>query len=353
MEAFLFHFLAIVAFMIILHKYLGKRSRPKSPQPPEPSGALPIIGHLYMLLRGGVTLARSLSAFADKHGPIFTIRLGVHRAFVVSSLDVIKDFFTIHDKVFATRPPTAAGKYMGYNYAFFTFAPHGPYWRDIKKMVTLELLSKNRLDKLKHITAAEVDRCIKELYSYWAEDKGGAAPVPVEIDRWFCRLNFNVITKMIAGKRYFNTFDDAKDKNEAQEFEENIEELVRLSGILVPSDLVPYLEWMDLQGHLKAMKSVAKKLDILIGKWLEVHLHLDKNKQKLSSGDDDAQEDFIDLMLSVLPEEKLMHGYDRDTVIKATVLVCLSHFRVKIIFMYENHTSTPVINTWTPLSPEA
>ncbi|XP_043725928.1 xanthotoxin 5-hydroxylase CYP82C4-like [Telopea speciosissima] len=297
-----------------------------SPQfAPEPSGALPIIGHL-SLLRGLVPLSRSLGAIADKYGPIFMIRLGVHRALVVSSLEVIKECFTTHDKVFATRQPCAAGKYLGYNYAFLTFAPHGPYWREIKKTVTLELLSKNRLDMLKHIRKGEIDTCIQELYSYWAKNRGGgggAGPVSVEMDRWFCRLNFNVITKMIAGKRYFNTFDDtAKDENEeAGRFEKLIEELTRLSGIFVPSDVLPYLEWMDLQGHLKAMKSIAKEVDSLIGNWLEDHHHHhhlhEKNKQK-------QEEDFMDLMLSIFPdEEKLIYGYDRDTVIKATVLTLI------------------------------
>ncbi|KAJ4956437.1 hypothetical protein NE237_013220 [Protea cynaroides] len=150
-----------------------------------------------------------------------------------SSLDVMKDCFT-HDKIFSTRPPSAAGKYLGYNYAFITLAPRGPYWREIKKMITLQLLSKARIDMLKHIITDEVDTCIRELYSYWAKNTGsgsGSGLVLVEMNRWFCRLNLNVITMMMVGKRYFNTFDDAKDDiNEARRFEKAIEEQWNIHG---------------------------------------------------------------------------------------------------------------------------
>ncbi|XP_042489272.1 cytochrome P450 CYP82H23-like [Macadamia integrifolia] len=310
--------LAIIALIFLYHLWRGTRSithhntKPHKPQAPEPSGALPIIGHLH-LLRGQVPLARTLAAIADKYGPTVTLRLGVHRVLLISGREVIKECFTTQDKVLASRPLVAAGKYLGYNYAVFGFAPLGPYWREIKKISSLELLSKTRLDMLKHVRTNEVDTCIKELYSHWAKNeyKGVTlGPVIVEMNKWFHRLNFNTITKLIAGKRYFGTVDIAGDDEEAQRFERSLKDLARLTVIFVVSDALPCLEWIDLQGHLKAMKGVAKELDGLIGNWLEDH------KQKKKLGGDHEQEDFIDVMLSTFPdEEKLIYGYDRDTVI--------------------------------------
>ncbi|MBA0747191.1 hypothetical protein Gogos_004120 [Gossypium gossypioides] len=51
---------------------------------PEAGGAWPIIGHL-RLLRGPQPPHRSLGNMAEKYGRMFTIKLGVHRALVVSS----------------------------------------------------------------------------------------------------------------------------------------------------------------------------------------------------------------------------------------------------------------------------
>ncbi|XP_042486214.1 cytochrome P450 CYP82H23-like [Macadamia integrifolia] len=305
----------IVVLIFLYHLWRGTRSliTHHKPQAPQPFGALPIIGHLH-LLRGQVPLARTLGAIADKYGPAVTLRLGVHKALLISGRELIKECFTTQDKVLATRPAVAAGKYLGYNYAVFGFAPQGPYWREIKKISSLELLSKTRLDMLKHVRTKEVDTCIKELYSHWFKNNKGAGPVIVEMNKWFRSLTFNIITKLISGKRYFGTVDAAGADDEGRRFERGLEELARLTVIFVVSDALPYLEWMDLQGHLRAMKCVAKEMDCLIGNWLEDH-----KKKKVAGGD--HEQDFIDVMLSTFPVDKLIYGYDRDTVIKATVLV--------------------------------
>lgn len=136
----------------------------KRRQVPEPSGALPIIGHLH-LLGGRNPIFRTFNAMAEKYGPIFSLRLGYHRTLVVSSREIAKECLTVHDKVFATRPNIAAGRYMGYNNAFFALAPYGQYWRDIRKTATLELLSTHRLEQLKHVRDSEIYSLVKYLYS--------------------------------------------------------------------------------------------------------------------------------------------------------------------------------------------
>ncbi|XP_042486216.1 cytochrome P450 CYP82H23-like [Macadamia integrifolia] len=196
--------------------------------------------------------------------------------------EVIKECFTTQDKVLATRPVVAAGKYLGYNYTVFGVAPQGPYWRDIKKISSLEFLSKTRLDMLKHVRTKEEDTCIKELYSHWNKNNKGAGPVIVEINKWLRSLTFNIITKLTSRKIYFGTIDAAGD-DEGRRFDRCLEEMARLTVIFVVSDALPYLEWMDLQGHLRAMKCVTKEMDCLIG-----------------------------------------NCYDRYTVIKATILISLS-----------------------------
>ncbi|KAF7845598.1 cytochrome P450 82G1-like [Senna tora] len=62
---------------------------------------------------------------ADKYGPILSIKLGFHRTVVVSSREIAKECLSTIDKAFATRPNIAAGRYMGYNNAFFALAPYG------------------------------------------------------------------------------------------------------------------------------------------------------------------------------------------------------------------------------------
>ncbi|EXC07351.1 hypothetical protein L484_021259 [Morus notabilis] len=62
-----------------------------------------------------------------------------------------KDYFTTNDKFFANRPKAVALEHMAYNYAMFGFSSYGSYWRHLRKIATLELLSSHRLQMLSHI----------------------------------------------------------------------------------------------------------------------------------------------------------------------------------------------------------
>jgi hypothetical protein len=124
---------------------------------PEPAGAWPIIGHGHLLSGRDQLLYQTLGAMADKFGSAFSIRLGSSHAFVVSSWEVARECFTVNDKALDSRPTTVATKHMGYNYAVFGFAPYNPFWREMRKIATLELLSNRRLEMLKHVRDSEVD----------------------------------------------------------------------------------------------------------------------------------------------------------------------------------------------------
>ena len=74
-------------------------------QAPVAGGAWPLIGHLH-LLRGPEPAHRVLGNLADKYGTIFTMKLGVKQALVVSNWEIAKECFTTNDKAFAGRPKT-------------------------------------------------------------------------------------------------------------------------------------------------------------------------------------------------------------------------------------------------------
>ena len=150
---------------IILRAYQNQKTKLNQSFPPEPSGALPLIGHLH-LLKPEAPLSHTLASFTTKYGPIFTIRLGAYPALIVSSQEAVKDCFTTNDKILASRPKSSHGVHLGYNFAGFGFAPDGPYWRKLRKIVMLELLSPRRVESLKFVYETEIDVFIRDLYSY-------------------------------------------------------------------------------------------------------------------------------------------------------------------------------------------
>eukprot|EP00262_Sarcandra_glabra_P011849 TRINITY_DN292_c0_g1_i1.p1 TRINITY_DN292_c0_g1~~TRINITY_DN292_c0_g1_i1.p1 ORF type:complete len:533 (-),score=52.84 TRINITY_DN292_c0_g1_i1:198-1565(-) len=247
---------------------------------------------------------------ADEFGPAFTIRIGMFRFLVVSTPELAKECFTINDKAFANRPTSVATKLMGYDGAMLGFSSYGPYWRQMRKMATIELLSNRRLETLKHVRTKEVHTRINELYGLCVAN--GRAPIKVEMKRWFEELVFNVMVMMIAGKRCFGAV-SAGEEEEARRFRKAAKEFFALSGAFNISDVLPFLNWLDLQGQVKAMKRNAKELDSLLVIWVEEH----RRKRINCSGE--SHNDFIDVMLSTMEDAKITN-YDPDTIIKATAM---------------------------------
>ncbi|KAI3451543.1 hypothetical protein Pfo_008208 [Paulownia fortunei] len=304
---------AIVFFFLFYYSLLWFRStKPKNgtKAPPEAGGAWPFIGHLHLI--GGGSSAKlphfNLGALADKYGPVFTIRLGVHRALVVSSWELAKELFTTFDMVVSSRPRLRAADHMSYNFAMFGFSPYGTYWREMRKLVSVELLSSRRVELLRHMRVSETAQFINELYKLWEEKKDGSGSVLVDMKQWFGDLNLNVVLRMMAGKRFHGGKADAEETRRCREV---MRDFFHLAGLFVAADALPYLGWLDIGGYEKKMKENIKEMDGIVGGWLAEH------REKKNSGEDKPQ-DFMDVMLSVLQGADIEGPYDADTIIKAT-----------------------------------
>ncbi|KAL2346357.1 hypothetical protein Fmac_000357 [Flemingia macrophylla] len=300
-------FLGLLLFLCLLSSIWRKRSRN---EPPEASGAWPLIGHLYLLSRSKAPHV-TLGDMADKHGPIFTVRLGVHKTLIVSNSEMAKQCFTVNDKAFANRPKTLAFKVLGYNYSMIAVSPYGSYWRKVRKIATLELLSARGIEMLKDVIESEVKAAVKESYNVWLNNKkSGSENVETEMQKWFGDIILNIIFRAVVGKRFVG--DD-----------ERIQKLVRdlfdLSGSFAISDALPYLRWLDLDGREKEMKRTAKELDEFVQVWLQEH----KRNRNCSSAEGKDNHDFMDVLLSLVEKGEEFDGHDADTTIKATCLVLI------------------------------
>ncbi|KAL5557182.1 hypothetical protein UlMin_039418 [Ulmus minor] len=299
---------SLLPFVIFFIYYFQKR---KLCTAPEAKGAWPVIGHLHLFGKHQLT-HKTLGALADKHGPVFTIKLGSHRALVVNNWEVAREIFTIHDKAFSNRPSIAASNLLGYKYAMFGFAPYGSYWREMRKIATVELLSNHRIDMLKHIRESEVKTMMKELYDFCKVKNSDGNGALVDMIKWFGDLTHNISLGMVGGKRCFATNADFEEE-EGRKRRKVMRDFVHLFGVFVLSDAIPCLGWLDFNGYRKAMKKTAEELDGLIEGWLEEH------KKKRLFGGKEKEQDFMDVMLNIL-EDADIAGYDADTINKATCL---------------------------------
>ncbi|KAI7757062.1 hypothetical protein M8C21_021044 [Ambrosia artemisiifolia] len=288
----------------------------KNQAAPQAKGSWPIIGHLH-LLSGSRPPHQVLGDMADIYGPIFTIKLGVHQVVVASSGEVAKECYTTNDKVFASRPKSKASEIMAYNYAMFGLAPYGDYWRQVRKIVTLEILSQRRVEMLGHVRVSEVRASMKGIYKAWlvTKESEGSDMVKVDMKQWFGNLVFNVIVWIISGRRF-----PLNDK-EGVRCQNAVRKLSELLGAFVVSDYIPYMNRFDLGGYEKQMKMISKEIDNIIEGWLKNRKRERESRPQQEVGD----QFFMDVLISVLQDasEEDFAGYDHDIVIKATCLAMI------------------------------
>ncbi|XP_038716911.1 cytochrome P450 CYP82D47-like [Tripterygium wilfordii] len=287
--------------------------------PPQAGGAWPLIGHLH-LFRGPQPPHITLGKMADKHGPIFKIKLGVRPTLVISDSQIAKECFTTHDKILAGRPAYVALEIMGYNNAMFGFSPYGPYWRYTRKLATIELLSNKRLETFKHIRESEVKNAMKEMYQSWVvhnkSASGHSNHVSVDMSKILGDISSNVTYRAMVGKVY------ASKGEEDVRWKQVLSEYMKLLSNFSSCDALPFLRWFDFGGLEKSMKRTFKELDNYVEEWLQEH-----RKKRSSSGDGRiVVEDFMDVMLSIFDnvgEHENFTDYSPHTINKATCMSLL------------------------------
>ncbi|KAK1433526.1 hypothetical protein QVD17_10437 [Tagetes erecta] len=301
-----------VTIILVLHILNRKRV---NREPPKAKGAWPIIGHLHFL--GGSRLPhRVLSDMADRYGPIFTMKLGVHKVLVVSNGEIAKECYTTNDKIFASRPKSTAAEIMGYNYALVGLSSYGDYWRNMRKMLTLEVFSQRRVQMLEHVRVSELKASMKDIYETWLKNKesDGSNMVKVDLSEWLGNLMLNVVLRILSRKRF------PLDHKESIRSQKAVRNFFELLGTFVVSDFIPFLNAFDLGGYKKKMKMAGKDMDDILEGWLKEH-----KREKELGKQHEGNQVFIDVMITRLKDasEDVFPGYDHDTVIKASCLAIL------------------------------
>ncbi|XP_038899739.1 cytochrome P450 CYP82D47-like [Benincasa hispida] len=297
--------------MFIMHRRsFDKRKR----LPPEAGGTWPVIGHLH-LLSTKEPIHITLAKMADAYGPIFTFRFGRKKALIVSNWEIAAECFITNDRIFASRPKLLASKLLAYDYAMVGFSPYNPYWRYIRKLATLGLFTNKRVKQLERVRASEVHCWMKELYElYCHQNNKKSEKVVVEMKKRFVDVTLDTIFKMVIGKRFATAFDDHVGSEKCRKA---LKDFLKFFGKFIPSESFPFLSWLDIGRHEKAMNKTAQILDETLHKFLQQHR---ERKYYCNKGEMEEQ-DFMDVMISAVEEDHGGHfSYDADTIIKATCL---------------------------------
>ena len=112
--------------------------------PPSPKGRMPIIGHLH-LMDDNEAAHQTFARISGENGPLTMIYMGSKPALLVSTAAMAEQVLKHHDQAFASRPFLTAGKTLGFDFKSIVFAPFGDYYKRLRRIYTVELLSPKRV----------------------------------------------------------------------------------------------------------------------------------------------------------------------------------------------------------------
>ena len=210
-----------LSFKLFFHP---KQKHKKPPGPP----TLPIIGNLHML---GKLPHRTLQSLSKKYGPIMSFKLGQVPAVVISSSKAAELFLKTHDLVFASRPKIQASKLMSYGSKGVGFAEYGPYWRSMRKLCTLKLLSASKVEMFASIRKEELSVLVKSL------EKAALVGEVVDVSEAVENLVEDIMYETLFGRSKYEQFDLKK----------LVQQTLTLFGAFNLADYIPWLGSFDLQ----------------------------------------------------------------------------------------------------------
>ncbi|KAF0912530.1 hypothetical protein E2562_014111 [Oryza meyeriana var. granulata] len=270
---------ALLVSLFLLRRARGGLSKKFGRLPAGPA-RVPVLGNLHQL---GPVSHRSLRDLARRHGPVMLLQLGTAAAVVVSSAEAAREVLRTHDVDCCSRPASPGPKRLSYGYKNIAFSPYDDYWREMRKLFVVELVSAPRVKAAWRARQDQVEILVRSLM------RSGTKPVALDdhifglADGIIGTVAFGNIygTEGFAHKKHFqHVLDDAMDmvaSFSAEDFFPNfVGRLVdRFTGLIarrerIFHDLDAFFE-MVIEQHLDPARAMPENggdlVDALIGLW--------------------------------------------------------------------------------------
>ncbi|KAJ4725243.1 Cytochrome P450 [Melia azedarach] len=312
-SSFTFLFTFLLFLFMLLKIVRGSKAKKSSRKlPPGPRG-LPLIGNLHQL---SALTHRSLRDLAKKYGPLMYLKIGEVPTIIVSSSEIAKEVMKTQDIIFAQRPSVFSVKIMSYDYLGIAFTPYGSYWRQLRKICTIELLSAKRVQSFQSIRADELSNLIKAIHS----NQGSVINLT---DKIFA-MTYGITARAAFGNK-------CKDQDA---FISIVIDLVDLASGFSIADLYPSIKVLQ---QITGIRRKVEKLHQDTDKILEDILNDHKQKKLMTKiGQAEAEEDLVDVFLRLQQDGELEFPITDDHI-KAVILD---------IFIAGSETSSTTVE-WT------
>ncbi|KAK7299950.1 hypothetical protein RJT34_10781 [Clitoria ternatea] len=267
-NSFSIYFLTFL-FLFILTKLAIKFSSTKTTKLPPGPKTLPLIGNTHQFI--GSLPHHCLKNLANKYGPFMHLKLGVVSNIIVTSPELAKEIMKTHDLNFANRPNILSSNIISYNASNIVFSPHGDYWRQLRKICTVELLTSKRVQSFWSIREEEVSELVKKI--------GTCEGSIFNLTQNLFPMTYGIVARAAFGKR----------SRYQQVFIEKIEEQLKLMGGFSVADLYPSSRVLRMMAKGKIEK-LHREVDRVLQDIIDEH-------RKRRNSDYEGEEDLVDVLL--------------------------------------------------------
>ncbi|EOY12077.1 Cytochrome P450 71D10, putative [Theobroma cacao] len=287
--------LLVFFFLFMIATILkGKKAKNTTVKLPPGPWQLPLIGNLHQII--SPLPHQKLRSLANKYGPLMWLNMGEVPTIIVSSPEIAKEVLKAHDAKVSQRPSRLFARIISYDCTNLIFAPHGNFWKQIRKICMMELLSTSRVRSFQPIREQEVSALIRTMLM----NEGSSVNVSEKIFSLTCG-----ITARAAFGR--------KNKDE-KEFIRIVFEISKLANGFCLVDMYPSIKFFNL---LSATRYKLEKLHQASDKILENIVQEHKERRSLqtsNTSNEHVEEDLVDVLLKLQQNGNLDFPLTNDNI---------------------------------------
>ncbi|KAM5561905.1 hypothetical protein ABKV19_022477 [Rosa sericea] len=246
--------------------------------PPGP-WKLPLIGNLHQLALTGSLPHHFLRDFANKYGPMMHLKLGQVSAIVISSPELAKQVLKVHEaSAFSNRPTLLAMEVVSYNCSGIISSPCNDYWREMRKICVLELLSAKRVQSFVSLREEKTWNLVQSI-SHLSQ--------PINLSEMIFSMINSITARAALGKKCTHQ----------QEFTSLIHDTNKIVASLNIPDFFPCLKFLrHFTREKSALDGIHRKMDMILDEIINDHKLVFKRESTIiaattAAGEDHLQED--------------------------------------------------------------
>jgi hypothetical protein len=207
------------------------------------------------------------------------LQLGEIPTVVVSSARLAKEVMKTHDLAISSRPQIFSAKLLLYDCTDLAFAPYGAYWRHMRKVCILELLSVKRVQSYSFVRKEEVARLVHRVAESY--------PSTTNLTKLLGLYANGIVCRVAIGRDF-----SAGGEYDRRGFHKMFEEFQVLLGGFSIGDFFPSMEFIH---SLTGMKSRLQNNFQLFDKFFDQLLTEHENPRR----EKDEHKDFMDVLLDI------------------------------------------------------